>query len=72
MTLAAFPKEQMSTVINLLTPVFRQWKNKNAWIGLRLTEYYVHIRNGNQYAGISFSKFINLDAEIIPNFLSDR
>ena len=45
-SLAVFPREDVSKVTDLLTPVFEGWTNKNAWIGLRLTEYYIQSNNG--------------------------
>ena len=47
-TLAVFRPDEIHAVINLLTPVFKAWTNKNAWIGLRLTEYYIQTNNGMQ------------------------
>ena len=45
-TLAVFPREDVSTLTDLLTPMVNRWSNKNAWIGLRLTEYYIQSNNG--------------------------
>ena len=47
-TLAVFHSDEIQAVINLHTPVFKSWTNKNAWIGLRLTEYYIQTNNGMQ------------------------
>ena len=49
MSFASFSQGIISVIIGLLSPVFRRWKNKSAWIGLRLTEYYIHQNNGNLY-----------------------
>ena len=43
MTLAVLPQGEMSTIIDLLTP---ESKNKIAWIGLKLTDYYVQNMKG--------------------------
>ena len=45
-SIAVFARDDMSTIIDLLTPAFEGWTNKNAWIGLRLTEYYIQSNKG--------------------------
>ena len=45
-TLGVFRPDGVLPVIKLLNPVFKTWTNKNGWIGLRLTEYYIETNNG--------------------------
>ena len=46
LTMAVVPKHEVSKVIDVLTPLFGQREDKNAWIGLRLTDYYIKINQG--------------------------